>query len=564
MSGGEPTNDNHRILATEGQITQEHAFPVGADYEFRIEAEADQAGTEPAKMEVSIGKEKIRTFDVKNRRGHPRVFTFRRKVEQGTHRIVFAFINDFYDPENPDPKKRDRNLIVDSLEIEGPIDAPPPEPSDIQKRLLFCGPADGPTGEECAGNIARAFATRAFRRPARDEDVSRLVNIYRECRAQGDNFEQACKVMLEAVLVSPQFLYRIEADPAEHPEKPHDLSDYELATRLSYFLWSSMPDDELFELAGRQKLHEPAILDQQLKRMLADSKSAAFVTNFAGQWLELRNLNQASPDPRKFPQFPELKDDMRREGELFFQNLIREDRSVLDLLDANYTFANERLAKFYGIENVTGEEFRKVELSGDVARERGGVLTMAGVMTVTALPNRTSPVKRGKFILDMILGTPPPPPPPDVPQLSEKQTDVDGATLRQRMEAHREDPACASCHARMDPLGFALENFDAIGRWRDKDGKFPIDAADKLPTGESFDGPAGVKRMLLTHKDLFVKCLVQKLMTYALGRGLDYYDSATIKQICDQARENDYRFSSIVSGIVHSDAFLKRRGKISG
>jgi len=366
------------------------------------------------------------------------------------------------------------------------------------------------------------------------------------------------------VLVSPQFFYRIELDPVDHPEKPHTLSDYELASRLSYFLWSSTPDDELISLARENKLHKPHELDQQVARMLADPKASAFVSNFAGQWLELRNLDQANPDPRKFPRFPKLKDDMRREGELFFANIVRQDRSILDLLDANYTFVNERLAKFYGIDNVSGEEFRKVDLSGDVAKERGGVLTMAGVMTVTALPNRTSPVKRGKFILDMILGTPPPPPPPDVPQLSEKQTDIDGATLRQRMEAHREDPACASCHARMDPLGFALENFDAIGRWRDKDGKFPIDAADKLPTGESFDGPAGLKKMLLTHKDQFVKCFVQKLMTYGLGRGLDYYDSATVNDICDSARKSDFRFSSVISGIVHSDAFLKRRGKVQG
>lgn len=565
MKGGEPTDDDHRILASEGEITQGHAFPVTAEYEFRIAAEADQAGDEPAKMEVSIGQERIRTFDVKNRRGHSRTFTFRRKIAQGSHRVRLAFVNDFYDPDNPDPAKRDRNLIIDSLEVDGPMDAPPPEPSDVQKRLLYCGPADGQAGEACAANIARSFATRAFRRPPTDEEVSRLVGIYRECRSEADPFEQACKVMLEAVLVSPQFLYRIELDdPAAHPGQPHALNDYELATRLSYFLWSSMPDDELFKLADEHALARPANLDGQLKRMLADPRADAFVTNFAGQWLELRNLNQANPDPKKFPEFPGLKDDMRREGELFFENLIREDRSVLDLLDANYTFVNERLAKFYGIENVSGDEFRRVELKGDTARERGGVLTMAGVMTVTALPNRTSPVKRGKFILDMVLGTPPPPPPPDVPQLGEKQTDIDGSTVRQRVEAHRQNPACASCHARMDPLGFALENFDAIGRWREKDGRFPIDAADKLPTGETLDGPAGLKNMLLSHKDLFVKCLVQKLMTYALGRGLDYYDSATVKQICEQAGENDYRFSSIISGIAQSDAFLKRRAKIAG
>ena len=561
LSGGDPLPPGHRILYSEGEITQEHQFIAAAEYEFRVEAEADQAGDEPAKMLVKVAGKDVQTFDVKNRRGHSKVFTFRMKVEPGNHHVAFVFTNDFYDPQAKNPNRRDRNLIVDSLEIEGPLAVPPPPPSEIQKELLFCGPADGSEGESCARQILRRFATRAYRRPATHDEVDRLLKLYRAGRGQGESFEQACKFALTAVLVSPQFLYRIETDPAEHPEQPHALDDYELASRLSYFLWSSMPDETLFDLAARRKLHEPQVLDEQVKRMLSDPKSSAFVSNFAGQWLELRNLSIANPDPKKFPEFPKLRDDMRREGELYFASMMHDDKSVLDLLDSNYTFVNERLAKFYGIENVTGNDFRRVELAGDQSRRRGGVMTMAAVLTVTALPNRTSPVKRGKFILDQILGTPPPPPPPDVPALSDQAADVAGASLRQRMEEHRSNPMCASCHARMDPLGFALENFDAIGQWRDHDGRFAIDPAGKLPNGESFDGLDGLRMVLLAHKDQFVTCFVQKLTTYALGRGTDWYDMPTIREICKDAQKNGYRFSSVIDGIVQSDAFLKRRGR---
>ena len=561
MSGGDLLPPDHRILYSEGAISQEHQFVTTAEYEFRIEAEADQAGNEPAKMRVKVAGQEVRTFDVPNRRGRPKVFTFRTKAPQGVHHVAFEFTNDFYDPEAKNPRRRDRNLIIDSLEIEGPLNAPPPPASDVQKRLLFCGPADGESGESCARQIIGSFASRAFRRPARDDEVNRLLGLYRSAREQGQTFEEGCKLSLTAVLVSPQFLYRIELDPADNPTRPHALSDYELASRLSYFLWSSMPDDRLFELAAQARLHEPDVLDDQVKRMLADRKSAAFIDNFAGQWLELRNLANANLDPGKFPEFSGLRDDMRREAELFFESIVRDNRSVLDLIDGKYTFVNERLAKLYGINGISGDDFRRVQLTGGQAARRGGVVTMAACVTVSALPNRTSPVRRGKFILDQILGTPPPPPPPDVPPLSEKQTDLAGASLRQRMEAHRQNPSCAACHARMDPLGFALENFDAIGRWRDRDGKFPIDASADLPSGEKFDGPAGLRQMLLNHKDQFLQNLVQKLMTYALGRGVDYYDEPTVKEICNNVERDGYRFSSIVAGIVHSDAFLKRRGK---
>jgi hypothetical protein len=295
--------------------------------------------------------------------------------------------------------------------------------------------------------------------------------------------------------------------------------------------------------------------------MLADSRSQAFITNFAGQWLELRNLDVANPDPRQFPQFAKLREDMRREGELFFESIVRDDKSILDLIDANYTFVNQRLARFYGIDGVTGNDFRKVEFIGEQSERRGGVMTMAAVLTVTALPNRTSPVRRGKFILDQILGTPPPPQPVGTPPLDDKATDVAGQTVRQRFEAHRSNPACASCHVRMDPLGFSLENFDAIGRWRTHDGISTVDSSGTMPDGQTFAGPAGLRKVLLEHKDQFLHCFVEKLMTYALGRGMEGYDEPAIQKICRATEQNEYRFSSVINGIVHSDAFLKRRGK---
>jgi hypothetical protein len=359
--------------------------------------------------------------------------------------------------------------------------------------------------------------------------------------------------------VSPSFLFRVEQERGTDPEKPYLISDYELASRLSYFIWSSTPDDELMAKAGAGLLRQPAVLQEQLKRMLQDPKAKALVSNFVGQWLELRNIEGATIDKKVFPTFDNaLGSDMRRETEMFFETIIKEDRSVLDLLNADYTFVNERLAKHYGINGVVGNDFRKVSLAGT---RRGGVLTMAGVLTVTAMPTRTSPVKRGKFILDQILGTPPPPPPADVPALSEKPGDISAKSLRERLQVHREDPTCASCHARMDPIGFALENFDAIGRWRDKDGAFTIDASGTLPEGQSFKGPDELRKIIAARKDDFLRTLTEKLMTYALGRGMETYDKCTIKDISAAVSKDGYKFSSLVSQIVMSDAFQKRRAK---
>jgi len=561
MTGGQMVDRGHRMLSSPGEIVQEHDFPASADYEFRIQAEQNRAGNDPAEMIVTLGDHGVARFDVFNTRGHPQTYTFRVHVEQGAQEVGLAFVNGYEGPGPRDSRRRVRGLILDALEIEGPLNLGPPPPSDIQRRLLFCGPADGQAGEACASKVLQKFASRAFRRPASEDEVAGLVRLYQSARGQGERFDAACKLAMTAVLVSPQFLYRIEQDPSDHPRQPHPLTDYELASRLSYFLWSSMPDDILFDLARQQKLHERQVLDAQVRRMLADAKSGAFISNFAGQWLELRNLALANPDPKLFGQFSGLRDDMRRETEMFFEGIVRDDRSVLELLDANYTFLDERLARFYGIAGVRGSEFRRVELTGEQAHRRGGVMSMASILTITALPNRTSPMRRGKFILDQILGTPIPPPPPDVPPLSDKPTDVAGASLRQRLEAHRTNPSCATCHERLDPLGFSLENYDAIGRWRDYDGSFPIDSAGNLPDGEACDGPEGLRQVLLAHKRQFVRCLVEKVMTYALGRGITGSDAATISQICSEVDKNEYRFSSVINGVVHSEAFVERRGK---
>jgi hypothetical protein len=371
--------------------------------------------------------------------------------------------------------------------------------------------------------------------------------------------------MLEAALVSPQFVYRIEIDPTDHPQTPHPLSDYELATRLSYFLWSSMPDGALLAVAGAGTLHQPDVLREQVGRMIDDPRSSAFVSNFAGQWLELRNLEGAFPDHRLFPNADRrLLASMRREGELFFGNVLREKRSLLELIDADYTFVDDRLARFYGIDGVSGSEFRKVMLTGDAAGRRGGVLTMAGVMTVTSTSYRTSPPKRGKFVLEQILGTPPPPPPPDVPALPSKGTKA-SLPVRQRLEEHRSNPVCASCHARIDPIGFALENFDATGNWRENEktttGEFPIDATGTLPSGEAIDGAAGLKKVILGHKEQFVRCLVEKVMTYAIGRGPTPGDRPYINDISRKVQDSDYRFDSLIEAVVESAPFTQRRGK---
>jgi hypothetical protein len=360
------------------------------------------------------------------------------------------------------------------------------------------------------------------------------------------------------MLVSPHFLFRAEHGvEAEDRDRLRPLSDHELAARLSYFLWSSMPDAELFDLAREGRLKHLDTLKAQALRMLQDPKASALVENFAGQWLQFRNLDIVSPDPDLFPEFDgELREAMRGETALFVETIMREDRSIMEFLDSDFTFVNERLARHYELPGVEGDGFVRVSLSPD--SPRGGVLTHASVLALTSNPTRTSPVNRGKWILEQILGSPPPPPPPDVPELEEEHQADQEASLRERLEMHRAKAECATCHNKMDPLGFAFENFDAIGKWRDMDGRFPVDASGKLPTGEAFDGPRELKAILKT-RETFVRSLTEKMLTYALGRGLEYYDQCTVDDVVDALRRNDHRFSSMITGIVVSKPFLMKQ-----
>ncbi len=411
---------------------------------------------------------------------------------------------------------------------------------------------------EAIRNLLRGFASKAYRRPATDQEVRRLQTLVDQAIQNGDSSTEGIKLAMQAVLVSPHFLFRIEIDKeATNPDAVHPISQWELASRLSYFLWSSMPDEELFKAAREESLHKPDVLEAQVKRMLKDPRARALTENFADQWLTLRNLKGFAPDPKQFPTFNEpLRKAMLAETELFFEYVVREDRSILDFLDADYTFLNETLAKHYGISGVKGAEFRKVTLP---AGPRAGILTQASILTVTSNPTRTSPVKRGKWILENILGTPPPPPPPGVEELKEgEQAELKGS-LRQRMEQHRANPSCASCHARMDALGFGFENFDAIGAWRTHDGKYKIDPSGELPGGLKFQGPAELRKVLKSKSDLFTRSLTEKLLTYALGRGMERSDRCYVEDIAKNVAKNGYRFSSLVLEVVKSEPFLLRK-----
>ena len=440
-----------------------------------------------------------------------------------------------------------------SVEIAGPIDATGPGQSESRRQIFTCSTRD----EACARKILSTLARRAYRRPVAAADVDPLLSFYRE--GSKTSFDEGIERGLRRLLVSPEFLFRVERDPAASVQgRAYKVSDVELASRLSFFLWSSIPDDALLELAERGQLSTPAVLSREVRRMLADPRADAFITNFAGQWLFLRNLDAAVPVQSIFPDFDDgLRQSFRRETELFFDSIVREDRSAFDLLRADYTFLNERLAKHYGVPNVKGSHFRRVTL--DKGGMRSGLLGQGAILTVTSYPDRTSPVVRGKWILENLLGTPPPPPLPNVPPL--KPTNNEGAVLsmRQRMEQHRANPVCASCHAMMDPLGLSLENFDAVGKWRTLgESSTPIDAKGRAPDGTLFEGPAGLRDMLL-HSDRFVPTLTEKMLTYALGRGLEYSDMPAVRAIVRDAAKNDYRLSALIVGIVQSPPFRMRR-----
>lgn len=486
---------------------------------------------------------------------------FRLVLPEGDHVFRAGFIDDDFVKtlSDKDAYSNKKNKFLNMIKFVGPFPAKVEKAS--RKMILVCDPNVGTAAAQtaCADRIVSTLARRAFRRPVAKTETAGLMRFVQMARTDGQTMEQGIQLAIQAILVSPHFLFRIERDPNPNdPARVHPVSDLELASRLSYFLWSSMPDDELLRAAETGKLRAPGVMDAQIKRMLNDPKAAAFAANFAGQWLETRNLDSVKPDPGKFPEWgPELRDLMKTETNLFFEHVLRENRSMVDFLDARYTFLNERLAKHYGIEGVTGGDFRKVDLATD---RRGGVLSHASVLTVSSYPTRTSPVIRGKYILQNVLGAPPPAPPPDVPTLNEEEVGNSGS-LRQQMEKHRASSACAPCHNRMDTLGFGLENYDAIGRWRTMDGKFPIDVKGTFPNGKSFETPAEMRVLLRDDLPDFAKCLTEKMLTYALGRGLEKYDRRVVDGITKKLAADGYPFQSMVFEIARSLPFQARRGE---
>ena len=436
------------------------------------------------------------------------------------------------------------------------------EETPSRRRIFVCRPADvtDAAQTECAGRILANLARRAYRRPVTSADLDVLLDFFDEGRREG-GFDAGVEMALRWLLASPEFVLRVERDPVGVASgASYAVSDLELASRLSFFVWSSIPDDELLGLAAARRLRDPAVLEQQVRRMLADERSRALVTSFASQWLYLRNVPAVVPDEDRFPDVGEgLRQAMRRETELFVESVFREDRNVLDLLTADYTFVNERLARHYGMPRIYGSHFRRVPVANEARR---GLLGHASILAVTSYPNRTSPVLRGKWVLENLLGTPPALPPPDVPALEETTAAGQALSMREATERHRANPVCASCHRLMDPPGFALEQFDAVGRFRTRTAaNTPIDATGELPDGTRFDGAAGLRRALAASPERFVGTLTEKLMTYALGRGLEHYDAPATRAIVRKAAENDYRFSSLIVGIVESMPFRMRRAE---
>lgn len=540
------------VVTSSGGVRCEIDVPRAGRYRIAFAAAGDQAGDEPCEAGLSVDGQDPQVIKVPNRRDEPRVFEHRFRLAQGKRTIRLAFLNDYYNPQ----RREDRNLHVMGIRVEGPLPDDAEEFPSSDSDLLVARPSLLLSAREASEEVLRRLSSRAFRRPVRREELRRLLQLAELARQRGASYEGSIRLASQALLVSPYFLFRIEADPSG-AETVRTLDEFELATRLSYFLWSSMPDEELFRLARENRLREQ--LKPQIQRMLRDPKSDALVENFAAQWLELRNLEDVEPDSKLFPTFnDELRAAMAEETKRFFLHVIREDRPVTDLLDSDYTFVNETLARHYGIAGVSGPEFRRVSLAGT---PRGGVLTQASVLTVTSNPTRTSPVKRGKWVLDNLLGTPPPPAPANVPELEDEGRELQG-TLRERMVQHRENPSCAACHQRMDPLGFALENFDAVGRYRELDEGSQIDARGEFPSGESFNGARELRALLAKkRREDFVRCLSEKLLTYALGRGLEYYDKCAVDRITAGLAAKDDRFSQLVLEIALSDPFQKRGRK---
>jgi mono/diheme cytochrome c family protein len=575
------TQDTHiegLPLGTRGGILIPYNFPQDGEYEVQIRLMRDRNDAveslrDTQELEVLVDRERADLLTIKPPgRGQSDLevdanLKTRLKVTAGKHQVGVAFLKkasslleterqplnvhfNFYRHPRLGP-------AVYEVSIIGPFEASGAGDTSSRRRIFISRPNGAAGEEESAKKILANLARRAYRRAVNDDDLQAPLELYRQGRKDGD-FEAGVEAALSGLLVNPQFLLRIERQPANVPAgTAYRIDGFELASRLSYFLWSSMPDDELLDLAGSGELGRSEVLERQVRRMLADERSRSLVTNFAGQWLYLRNLEAVIPDMRLFQDFDDnLRQAMRQETELFFASIVREDRSVLDLLKADYTFLNERLARHYGIPHVVGSQFRRVAVDADT--HRGGLLRQASVLAVTSYATRTSPVIRGKWVLENILGTPPPPPPGNVPALKDN-TVAANLSVRQRLAEHRANEACASCHNFMDPVGFALENFDAIGRWRDTEEGLPVDSTGGLPDGSEFSGVTGLEQAVLKNPEMFVGTLSEKLLTFALGRGVESYDSPAIRKIVRDARAENYRFSSLIVGIATSVPFQMRR-----
>jgi hypothetical protein len=569
-----PQNDSldEMPINERGEVLLRRYFPFDAEYSIVVRVRGNPAAGLPApKLDLRLDGKRVKLIDAEidtaEANQGTRSIETRMPLPAGEHFIGAGFLSESAKLETggaggrggaaPPPPPSPNTVSVEYISIGGPYHPTGPGDTESRRRIFICRPKVGESEDVCAKQVLASLARRAYRRPVTAMDTDPLMKLFAAGRADGGNFDSGVEMGLSGILVSPDFLFRVEKTPAANAKgSTYHLADLDLASRLSFFIWSSIPDEELLGLAEHGKLHDPAVLAGQVRRMLADSKSKALVENFAGQWLRLRNVADWKPDPDKFKDVDAtLRGAFERETELFFENIVSEDRSVLEFIDTDYTFLNERLAKYYGIQGVKGSYFRRVALKGP---ERGGVLTQASVLMVTSYPTRTSPVLRGKWILESILNAPPPPPPPNVPALDETSSTT-AKSLRETFEKHRANVACASCHSRLDPLGFSLENFDAGGKYRAKEGDSPIDASGNLPDGTVIDGVPGLKKILLARKDEFVEGLAGKLLTYALGRGLEFYDQPVVRDIRRQAEKNDYKFSSLVLAIVNSVPFEMRK-----
>ena len=567
-------------FGSRGGFAIRHTFPLDGEYVIRPSLErasgyAAKGGVH--RLQIRFDHRLMQEYVVDSSKPEStRNIELRLPVTAGTHLVSASFVGGVYlrlprdggRAEAPPPsayvfKGYPIDPIIPNIDVIGPYEGVAPRDTASRRQIFVCYPASAAEELPCAREILGTIARRAYRRPVVAADIDPLLAVYK-AGSQTGGFEAGVELALEGILASPKFLFRIERDPADTtPGAPYRVSDLDLASRLSFFLWSTIPDETLLDLATRGRLSDPAVLAQQVKRMLADSRSKALTTNFGGQWLWQRNLRTVAPSADLFVDFDErLRDAFAQETEMFLENQIREDRSAIELLTADYTFLNERLARLYEIPGVYGSHFRRVHYPDD---RRAGLLGHASILTVTSHPNRTSPVVRGKWLLETLLGVPPPPPPPDVPPLQENGEGAAAATVRERLEQHRKNPVCASCHARIDPLGFALENFDAIGRWRTEDGESGthIDASGVLPDGTQFSGPAEFRTALLSKKTEFVTNLTEKLLTYALGRGTEYYDAPVVRGIVRSASAADYQWSSIILGIVQSKPFQMRMAAVN-